>query len=83
MARATQERCAHKLLSTKGLHAELVKYLAEDLYFVDESESSEQQAEAVFQWWKVCFDIKIPSNLLIHWILDKCSEVSHPQLHRI
>ena len=37
----------------KDLHAELITYLAEDPYFINEALSYELWGQAVFQYWKV------------------------------
>jgi hypothetical protein len=87
IARATESRRAREQLSNKEARAELNIFLAEDLLYVDEGSSPEQQATSVFAWWKVCslntFVLLAESQLyLIFNISGKYSSVSHPGLHR-
>jgi hypothetical protein len=53
LARATEGRRAREQLATKMLREEVEIYLREDLHLIDEGETSEAQAIAIFEWWKV------------------------------
>ena len=50
MAKATEGYHAQELFIVKDLHAELITYLAEDLYFFNEALSPELQGQTVFQY---------------------------------
>jgi len=51
--RATQEHRAREQNITNDMHAELTRYLAENLLMINYADSPECQAEVILQWWKV------------------------------
>ena len=52
-AQAAEGHCAREMLAMKMLWEEVEIYMCEDLHLIDEGETSEAQAIAMFEWWKV------------------------------
>jgi hypothetical protein len=68
-------------MTTKDPRAEFLMYIEEDLLVIDETLSSEEQAELVFAWWKVCPLPVLPLILLLIFLLGECLSLPDPQSH--